>query len=340
MKYGYFFILFVMHSVLFGQTVAPTEIPADKIPHFLKTSYISMLKSRIYLKCPPEARNEPRPYNLVHVTPSEEQETRITIDTGDKRLVLFAQEMNALAGKNLRTDVESMYTSAERSDYRFQELKTADGMRAVMTTPTRYDTTKDAILINSLIVQMKDSSLVQIGAYVNPKAFIVLKSYLSLTDSILHTAIAGPRKIDFQYRKSVLDLPGSLTKLLIELPDHFLLISSKGDDFIDYQIRKIQSVTIPVSGGIIIYSGFHPASLALEYKFNPEDVKEKEELFLGKKIKWACYADETKKMYLKELTCDAGTPGKGLKIHIAIVASSEKELENLSHIARKMLLKK
>jgi hypothetical protein len=340
MKKTVVFLLLLYNACLFAQStqwhVNPAEKETAPVTLFKDPLYISVLKDRIFLKCPATAKSEPRPHNLMEAPPSEEQETRILFDLGDKRMVIFAQEMNALAGKNLLKDVKSLYTNAERADYVFQEINTPDSMPAVLTLPAKHDTSQEAILINSVLIETKDSSLIQIGAYINPKAYSSLKAYLALSDSILKSAIAGNRKIEFHARNASLPLAGNLSKLIAEIPDHYLTIIKKGDDFTTYQIRKIQNITTSIPGGIIIYSGSHPSLLAPTYNFSPENGKEKTDLFLGKKMRWTCYDDETKKLHLKELIYDEG---KGLKIHIAIVASSEKELEALDKIVRKMILR-
>ena len=328
-----FFILAASQNLFSQENNGPVLQPESPSNTF------SILKDRLFINCPKEAKSEPRPHNLMSAPPSAEEETRITLDDKDKRLVIFAQEMNALASKTLLADVKKMYSDQERADYLFKEITMKDGMSAVQTIPIKYDSTKEAILINSLLIQTKDSSLVQIGAYISPKAFSDRKRYITLSDSILNTISAGPRQIRFHARKEYLPFPANPGKLLAEVPEHYLVVPNNGADFNEYQIRKIDLFTNQMQGGIIVYVGFYPTLLAPAYQFKTDKVQIKEELFLGKKMKWSSYSDKAKKIYLKELTCYADDAVKGLKIHIAIVASSEKEMDALIKIAAKMALK-
>jgi hypothetical protein len=334
-------VLFKKGSFLFFLFLVPmfsVKAQTDSTQTSL-TSPQSILKDRLFLPCPAATRSEPRPHNLMGNPPSPEQETRLIIDDGKKRLVIFAEEMNALGTHNLIEDIKNSYTAEEKPDYTFYESRSADGLAEVYTIPLKHDTTKDAILITSLIIQTKDSALIQIGAYLNPAAFRDLPAYQDLVKNILHAVRSGTRSLPYKARKEALPLFGNLSNLLFPCPDNFIVNTEQGYDFNVTQIRRLPPITYKVSGGIVIYSGRHPSLMAPEYQFKPEQAKEKSGLFLKTKIKWAVYTDKKRKICLQETIYDAPAPNTGLKIHLALVAASEKELAELLKIVENMGLK-
>jgi len=302
------------------------------------SSTLSVLKDRIYLRCPSGSLNVPRPHDILSLPPAEDQETRITYDFGNQRLVFFAEEMNARATPHLLEDVRARYTPEERSNYTFRSIQTAGGLPGILTIPLQRDSTADAILIQSLLVQTKDSMLIQIGAYVNLNAYHRLSYFQSLAEKTLLSAVAGPRLPAIKARKEMLPVSGGICRLEIDCPENVLILPEKGFDYISYQIRKLHPLTQHVTGGIIVYTGLQPKPLASSYQFVEGSGKKVNRLLLGKNETWLYYADKARKIYLEESTYAAAACGEDIKIQVSLIASSEKELQLLLLIADKLML--
>jgi hypothetical protein len=332
------FILLPLFLLLNLSCEAQTGKGSDSINAILTNSQ-SLLKDRLFIQCPAGAMNVPRPHDIMSNPPSPEQETRITCDKGTDRLVMYAQEMNSFSTRNLLEAVISLYNPDERTAYTFSKIKTSDGMKAILTTPLKQDSAQDAILINSILIQTSDSTLIQVGAYINPRAFVHKKQYQMLAEAMFQSIKAGPRKLRFKARKEVQPMSGGVSSLVFDCPENYILLPDIGFDFNTYQLRKLEPLTRHVSGGLIVYTGLHPSQLALSYGFQPETRKTATSFFLGKEMEWDVYADKTKNIFIRELICDAGETGSGLKIHIAILASSETEMKLLMKIAGKIAIK-
>jgi hypothetical protein len=326
-----FSLLAVLPFSLLGQKDA--SLPA-------LTSKISLLNDRLSLLCPAQAIISPRPHNVLSPPPSPEQETRITCQLGTGRMVIFVQEMNSFSTHHLLENVKSLYTSEEKPDYLFRSIITTGRLPAILTTPLKRDSTAEAILINSLLVQTKDSTLVQVAAFIDPKAYSQLKQFLALSEVMMESIAAGTRQVPHAARKETVPVLGGLASLILDFPKDYILLPEKGFDYTTYQIRKLEPITHHVPGGIIVYTGLDPKLLAPTYHFSLESGKIKNGLFLGKKQSWKVYGDPAKNIYLQEVIYDADECGKGMKIHIAVIANSEAEMNLLIQIAGKISLNK
>ncbi len=330
LPYPYLFFL-LLPLLSYGQKDSSLPALTDKM---------SLLNARLYMQCPAGAINVPRPHDVLSLPPSGNQETRITYETEQGKLVIFAQEMNAFSTPHLLEDVARLYTPEERPDYQFRWTTTADNHPAVLTTPLKRDSTMEAILINSMLIQTKDSTLIQVAAFINPRGYPNIKAFLSLSEAILRSITEGPRQISFQARQETAAVLGGICGLAFDCPYKYIILPEKGFDYNTYQIRKLEPLTNHVPGGIILYTGLQPHLLAPSYQFLQGSEKLQTGLFLGKEITWKTYSDASRSIFLQEAIYDADDCGSGLKIHIALVASSEKEMVMLAPIAKQILFSK
>jgi hypothetical protein len=333
-----FFLLATLFTISASEK-GNAQTSADSVTRPLPLE-LPVLKNRLKMSFPAEATNQPRPHDILSPAPAEDQETRITYTLGKQRMVVFVQEMNALATLHLLEDVVSLYTPAERLDYGFGEIKTSGGFRAVLTTPLRRDSSQEAILIRSVLIQMADSTLIQAGVYLNPSAYEDLPKFLTLSEAILRSACPGNRKQVLTARTEKVPVLGSPDSLLLQVPAKYVILKSLGFDFITYQIRRLESLTIHAQGGIIVYTGLHPTSLKDSYQFSSDSRKEKKGRLWGKDIQWDSYADKTKGFFLLEHMLQAEVYAPGLQIHTAVVAKNERELDTLRHIVEAMSISK
>jgi hypothetical protein len=297
-----------------------------------------ILKDRVILFCPDGAVNVPRPHDILSTPPKDDQETRITYNRDQERLVIFAQEMNAFSTPRFLEDAKGLYTAEERDDYAFRVATTTDKFKAILTTPLKTDSTQDAILIKTILIQTEDSTLIQIGAYINPSAYKELAFFRALSEKILLSAKGGKRKLQFHARKETLPVLGDISNLEIDCPENYIVLSEKGFDYNSYQVRKVKPFTTQVSGGMIVYTGLQPSPIAGVYKFEESGAKKITRTFLGKDTEWRCYADKSLNVYLQEVLYDAPECGKDMKILVSLLASDEKELDALIPLSEKLIL--
>jgi hypothetical protein len=327
----YFILLLLVPLISFGQKDSSLPDLTNKMP---------LLNARLYIQCPAGSINVPRPHDVLSLPPNGDQETRITYETEMGKLVIFAQEMNAFSTPHLLEEVTKLYTSEERPDYQFKWTTTADHNPAVLTTPLKRDSTMEAILINSMLVQTRDSTLVQVAAFINPKAYPNINAFLSLSEAILKSITEGPRQISFKARKETVAVLGGICSLTFDCPYGFIILPEKGFDYNTYQVRKLEPLGNHAPGGIILYTGLQPHLLAPSYHFLEGSEKLQTDLFLEKEITWKTYSDASRSIFLQEAIYDADDCGEGLKIHIALIASSEKEMQMLVPIAHQILFSK
>jgi hypothetical protein len=300
----------------------------------------SLLNNQAFIHCPDGAKLSPRLHKPLDPAPADDQETRISWTNGPMHLVIFAQEMNALGTSALLQDVKSLYSPTEQDDYRFSSLVTAGGQSAILTRPLKHDSTTEAILIHSILVQMPDSSLIQIGAYINPAAYARRDVYLALSRRILSSIAGGSRILVSASHKETLPVSGGISNLEITLPERYIVLPEKGFDYISYQIRRLEPLTRHVSGGILLYTGLHPHPLAEEYKFKANNAKTKEAILLGRKVKWMTYGDAARHVFLSEFQITTPECGPGIQIHLALLSSSVREQERLKALAEKLVFRR
>jgi hypothetical protein len=334
MKHFFSLSLVLFFLRMQAQLVAPADSLAPLSRQF------PLLNNQAFISCPEGALFSPRPHKPLSPAPAEDQETRISWTNGSMHMVIFAQEMNAFGTPSLLQDVKSLYSVTEQSDYRFSPVIMAGKLAGVLTLPLRHDSSTEAILIHSILVQMPDSSLIQVGAYINPAAYGNLKAYQALSGRILSSITSGSRVLVSGPHKETLPVSGGIASLEISLPEHYIVLAEKGFDYISYQIRRIGPLTEHVPGGILLYTGLHPHLLAADYKFKAARAVAKETLILGKKARWLVYGDEARHVFLSEVLISVPECGPGVQIHLALLTSSSQEQGKLKTVATKLMFKK
>ena len=127
----------------------------------------SILNDKVFFQFPSKAVNSARQADIMSADPNTNKETRIMLDIDKMRLVFFAQELYVSSDNNLLSTV----SKDDGVDFKSRILTDKDSILSILTTPTKFDSTKNAILINSLLVKTQDNSVFKISAYINPDAF-------------------------------------------------------------------------------------------------------------------------------------------------------------------------
>ena len=92
------------------------------------------------------------------------------------RLVFYAQELYVSGDNNLLTTISKSNATGFVNKILFDR----DSILSILSTPTTFDTTQNAILVNCLSVKTQDNTVFRINAYINPAAFKNKKTQISL----------------------------------------------------------------------------------------------------------------------------------------------------------------
>jgi hypothetical protein len=139
---------------------------------------ISILNKKVFFNFPASAVVSPRVADIMAADPNENRETRIIMDNGKMRLVFFAQELFAYSGNSLFEDI-----SAEiEPDFNFTRriLVNSDSLLTIISTPSIFDSTASAILVNTLLIKSPDNTVSRIDVYINPDACTQKKEYIKI----------------------------------------------------------------------------------------------------------------------------------------------------------------
>lgn len=297
---------------------------------------LSILNDKAFFNFPTDAINSARPTDIMSADHNINQETRIILDINKMRLVFFAEELYLLGDNDLFTDI-----SKEKSSLNFQHkiLTDKDQILSILSTPTVFDFTKNAILINSLIVKTQDNSIFQINAYINPDAVKLKDDFVILTEQVFQTLSKGTRINNLSTRDESFNIFGTKKDFKFMLPENYSITIDQKYDFQVFNFHKytIYSDTNWVS--LTIYTGNHPSYFYGEYGFNESSSKKAYGKFLDKNIDWLSFYDAAKNMYLKEQKIPSDNIDKGLIVHIAMISNSEILIDELTKLVESIQLK-
>jgi hypothetical protein len=294
------------------------------------TNRQSMLNGKFFLDFPVSAVNQQRPVDIMSTDRNINEETRIVIDNGDERLVVFAQELHSLADASFEQKVRA----EDNSKFGFQRQIVYDvnGYQAIMSVPTVFDSTRPGILINTILLRSPDGTVSSLGAMISPQAYKNKAYYTALTERIFRSLTPGTRVTDLSAREEKIPLYGTEKAFRFQLPaNHYLQVDQK----YDFQVIKImhyQPYGEQQWQGATIYLGDHPSWFYRDYGFKKESGKLQNGKFLGKKIEWMEFENASEKTLLKEQQISADHLSKGLIVHIALYGSDASDIETLQQI--------
>lgn len=291
----------------------------------------SILNERVFLTFPSGARNVARPVDIMAPDPNINEETRIMMDTGDMRLVFFAQEIYTVAGDDMLAKIQAANAPHQVAT---KKIMDKDGLIAVLSSPERPDSS-DQTLIGRLLVRTSDHTLLQVSAYINASAYPQLKSFRKLTERIYATLAAGTRKVSLTPHKDTIPLIDMDRQMIADLPQDY---SYSVDQQYDFQVIRFHHYSPLGEAGwsdMFIYIGDHPHSVYLDFNMNEKDGHKVDGTFLGKKIQWLQFDITTEKMIDRELKIHPDGD-QGLIFHVAMMSSDlptlEKQTQIMEHI--------
>ncbi len=297
----------------------------------------SILNNRAFFLFPATAKNTARSTDIMSTDHNINQETRIVLDTGKMRIVFFAQEDYKLGDKDLYQEI---LKEKNKLGFRTKILKDYDSIISILSTPTTFDSTRQAILVNSLVVKIQDNSIFKINAYINPEAFKLKDEYIKLSEAVFRTLTKGSRINDLSPREEKINIFGTKKDFVISLPQNYCVTVDKKYDFQVIHFHKFTNYMDTDRISLTIYTGNHPSYFYHEYELDEKSAKKVSGKFLEKKIEWLTFRDAEKDMFLKEQMMPSDDIEKDLIVHIAMISDVGSLIDELTKIVEGIKIKR
>jgi len=297
--------------------------------------HLTILNNKLFFDFPAAAIASPRVADIMAADPNENKETRIIVDNGKMRLVFFAQELFAFSGKTLFEDI----SKEEEPDFDFRRKIAVDkdSLLTILSTPSKFDSTGTAILVNSLLVKSPDNTVSRIDAYINPDAYSMKDEYIKLTENIFNSISKGARRINLEPREETYKIFGTNSKFLFKLPKNYFITIDEKYDFGVFKLNKYKNLLSDTTyASITVYSGHHPSYFHKEYGYTEDKAVKAKGQFLQSPVEWLHFKDDAQNFYLKEQFIPADDIEKGLVLHVAILSNKKEVLDELVKIAEGM----
>jgi len=323
--------LIVKMSLLFSILVGVSS--AQNIKGLKLDTKLPVLNNRAFFTFPTGSVNSARQADIMAADPNINRETRIMLEISDMKLVFFAQEMYLFGDDDMYTDA-----AKEKSQFNFTR-KLLNSKREILSTPTVFDSTQEAILINSLQVRTGDNSLFRISAYINPAAYKKRDDFIELSEAVFNTYVEGTRKNNFGARVESFPITGTKKELKISFPENYGGTVDQQYDFQVFKIYKYTNYRDTNWADLTIYIGDHPSYFYKEYGLDEASSKKIPGKFLDKKVEWLSFYNAEQGMYLKEQQIPCDEIGKGRLVHIAILSNKDSFIDELTKLVETIQLK-
>jgi len=311
-------------TISFGQNISKLKLDNKQ----------SILNDRAFFQFPTDAKNVARQGDIMSADPNANKETRIILDIDKQRLVFFARELFETSDKNLLTAISKEGDENAKS----KVLTDNDSLLSVLSTPTKYDSTKNAILINNLFVRTQDNSVFVIGAYINPDAFKSKREFQELSEKVFESLSKGNRKMNFQARTESFPIFDGKKKFSITLPKGFVVTKDKKYDFEVLKFQKVKDIADTNWVSLTIYTGHHPSYFYGEYDFDESKAEKVKGHFLDKNVEWLYFKNKEKQFYLKEQKIPSDNIENGLIVHIAMLGNQPFAIDDLTKLIENIKL--
>jgi hypothetical protein len=300
------------------------------------TNKQSILNDRAFFMFPATAENKMRGSNLMATDPNGNAETRIVWDVKDMRMVFFAQEMYSTCGGNLL----ELSVKEDRDDFKSRMLTTDDSLLSVLSTPLTFDTTENAILVNTLLVKTADNSVFRISAYITPAAFKEKDEFQKLSERVFSSLSKGSRKLNSKARTETWPIYEGKKKFSIAVPNGYIITKDAKYDFEVLKFHKLSEIGDTGFVSLIIYTGHHPSYFYTEQGFSSTQAEKIKGSFLDKKMEWLSFKDDKRKLYIKEQQVPYDKIGESTIIHVAMLSDKPEAIAELSSIVDHIKIEK
>src|SRR5690606_29821135 len=140
-----------------------------------------------------------------------------------------------------------------------------DSLLSVLVTPTKFDSTENAILVNNLYVRTQDKTVFVIGAYINPDAFKNKDEFQRVSERVFASLTKGNRKLNYKSRIEVSPIFDGKKKFSILLPEGYVITKDKKYDFEVLKFQKVRDIADTNGSSLTIYTGNHPSYFYPDY---------------------------------------------------------------------------
>jgi len=318
---------------IFALTIATTGF-GQKISGLKLDKKQSILNDKAFFDFPTDANNVARQADIMSADYNINKETRIILDIDEQRLVFFARELYVTSGDNL---LETLSKEIDENA-KIKILTKQDSLLSVLITPTNFDSTQNAILLNNLYVKTPDNTVFVIGAYINPDAFKNKDEFQQLTENVFASLTKGSRKLDVKARTAVSPIFDGKKKFSITLPEGYVITKDKKYDFEVLKFQKVRDISDTNWSSLTIYTGQHPSYFHSDYNFNISDAKMSNENFLDNPVEWLNFKNEERQFYLKEQKIPGDQIEDGMIVHIAMLGNNQEAINELTGIIESIKL--
>ena len=295
---------------------------------------IEVLGGRASFLFPTAAKAEARSVSIMSADPNDAQETRVVLDVHTHRVVFFAHELY----KTGIPDLLAAITAADVAKHRQTKLLPDTGpLRVILSTPTTFDSTREAILVNSAVVETADHTLFQIDAYINPVAYRDRASYQVVAETVFSTAKPGIRTLPRTARSAEFKLTGG-HKITFAIPADYSLTRDAKYDFEVFKFQHYQPWTDTTWRQLIIYVGSHPSMVHRDLDLTPNDARKEVGTFLTRPVEWLTFSVPRRPLVLKEQCIPADDIRKGLIFHVAMLSDQPATLADLTRLVEAIKL--
>ena len=324
-------IILILSCILFHSANTCAQTLNDPL-----NQEISVLNGRASFQFPDSAEKVARAVNLMSADRNEDRETRIIFNVGEERIVFFAQELFALGSKKLTEWLED----PDDQGYQFESevLSKKKKLYAVLSTPTKFDSTQSAILINSLLVRTKDQCLFRIDAYINPSAYARKTEFTDFSEQVFGTLAAGDRLIPLEARTQEMPVLTTDYSLKFHIPENHTISVDQKYDFQVVYLHRFRPYEDSIWVNLTIYSGYYPSLHYKDYGFSAADATYIKSAFLGEEVGWLYFENRPYQVFLKEQLIPADHIANGMQFHVAMTSNSPRAIVELSQIVEQLEL--
>jgi len=274
-----------------------------------------LLDGRLLITPPEGSKDSARPHDIMGAPPSAVAETRLMVQQGAAKLVVFSEEVFARPGPDL---VGALKDADPRvADLPMTERTLARGLRAVIVSHPSLRAADDVAPVAHAYTVLPDDTLQVTHVLVNSDVVRAGSSGCSaLAERILASLRPGPRKLDLA--GGVKDVGNGYA---LTLPPAFVMIHEAGPDFDVYRVFPLNPISTP-TGQLGIYFGGHAS-----FERDPQAKAVAGKLF-GKAVTWqeARSGAAVRRETLVEFD-------GGLHAHVFLAAPKDVNADELQHVA-------
>jgi hypothetical protein len=291
----------------------------------------SILNGRAFATFPTAAINSARPSDIMSADHNINLETRLLLDIQKMRLVFFAQELYALGDKKSVTQFVTQ--DNVKTGSKTTVVTDNSSLFTILSTPIVFDSTKEAILVNSLLVRTTDNTVFRIAAYINPDAYNKRDEFIKLTARVFATLTAGARQNSRAAHTESLAIANTKKKFKIALPANYAVTADQKYDFQVFVFHHYRNLGDEQRENLTIYAGSHPSYFFRSFHFERDEAQLLKGTFLGKPINWLHFNNPEKHVYIKEQQIPSDNLAAGLVLHVGMLGSNDSTLDELTKIA-------